>query len=172
MEVLKSDPAFLAELEKIRNDLSLTQIYYVKSYGPEMYFGARGGNADPAEICNRIGEALHLFGIKNIDEQPIVVRVLSSPRQEVEKLITELEPYIAADGGSITVKEIKETEGLVILSLHGSCSGCPSSVMTLRHGIENLLKRYLPWVVRVEPDQDPVEPDFGFRLEPDEKGGD
>lgn len=71
----------------------------------------------------------------------------SSPTNEVEnKIIEVLEQYIRpaveSDGGQITFKELKD--GVVTVQMRGSCSGCPSSTMTLKAGIEALLKRLLP----------------------------
>ncbi|MEI8136070.1 MAG: NifU family protein [Bacteroidota bacterium] len=69
------------------------------------------------------------------------------PSNDVEnKIIEVLEQYIRpaveSDGGQITFKELKD--GIVTVQMRGSCSGCPSSTMTLKAGIEALLKRLLP----------------------------
>lgn len=71
----------------------------------------------------------------------------SAPTNDVEnKIIEVLEQYIRpaveSDGGQITFKELKD--GVVTVQMRGSCSGCPSSTMTLKAGIEALLKRLLP----------------------------
>lgn len=71
----------------------------------------------------------------------------AAPSNDVEnKIIEVLEQYIRPaveqDGGLITFKELKE--GVVTVQMRGSCSGCPSSTMTLKAGIEALLKRLLP----------------------------
>jgi NFU1 iron-sulfur cluster scaffold homolog, mitochondrial len=71
---------------------------------------------------------------------------------EVEKKIisileTKIRPAVAKDGGDIKFKEFKE--GVVKVELQGSCSGCPSSTMTLKQGVENLLRHYLPEVKEV-----------------------
>ena len=72
---------------------------------------------------------------------------------EIEKRIIQLledkiRPAIARDGGNIKFKEFKD--GVVKVQLQGSCSGCPSSTMTLKQGVQNLLCHYLPEVKRVE----------------------
>ena len=72
---------------------------------------------------------------------------------EIEKRIVQLleekiRPAIARDGGNIKFKEFKD--GVVKVQLQGSCSGCPSSTMTLKQGVQNLLCHYLPEVKRVE----------------------
>jgi len=64
-------------------------------------------------------------------------------------LETRVRPAVANDGGDITFKGFKE--GIVYLHMKGACSGCPSSTATLRHGIQNLLKHYVPEVIEVRP---------------------
>jgi Fe-S cluster biogenesis protein NfuA len=56
-------------------------------------------------------------------------------------------PAVAQDGGDITFKGFKD--GIVYLNMKGSCAGCPSSTATLKHGIENLLRHFLPDVAEV-----------------------
>ena len=62
---------------------------------------------------------------------------------------TRVRPAVANDGGDITFRGFKE--GIVYLHMKGACSGCPSSTATLRHGIQNLLRHYVPEVVEVRP---------------------
>ena len=62
---------------------------------------------------------------------------------------TRVRPAVANDGGDITFRGFKE--GIVYLHMKGACSGCPSSTATLRHGIQNLLRHYVPDVVEVRP---------------------
>ena len=71
---------------------------------------------------------------------------------EIEKKIisileTKIRPAVAKDGGDIKFKEFKD--GIVKVELQGSCSGCPSSTMTLKQGVQNLLCHYLPEVKEV-----------------------
>ena len=66
-----------------------------------------------------------------------------------ELIETRVRPAVANDGGDITFKGFKD--GVVYLNMKGACSGCPSSTATLRHGIQNLLRHYLPDVVEVRP---------------------
>ena len=61
---------------------------------------------------------------------------------------TRVRPAVAGDGGDITFRGFKQ--GVVYLHMKGACSGCPSSTATLRHGIENLLRHYVPDVVEVQ----------------------
>jgi Fe-S cluster biogenesis protein NfuA len=62
---------------------------------------------------------------------------------------TRVRPAVAGDGGDITFRGYKE--GVVYLAMKGACSGCPSSTATLRHGIQNLLRHFVPDVVEVRP---------------------
>ncbi len=64
-----------------------------------------------------------------------------------ELLETRVRPAVAADGGDITFRSYKE--GIVFLNMRGACAGCPSSTATLRHGIQNLLRHFLPEVQEV-----------------------
>jgi Fe-S cluster biogenesis protein NfuA len=64
-------------------------------------------------------------------------------------LETRVRPAVANDGGDIVYRGFRE--GIVYLSMQGACSGCPSSTATLKHGIENLLKHYVPEVSEVRP---------------------
>jgi Fe-S cluster biogenesis protein NfuA len=66
-----------------------------------------------------------------------------------ELIETRVRPAVANDGGDITFRGFKD--GVVYLDMKGACSGCPSSTATLRHGIQNLLRHYLPDVVEVRP---------------------
>lgn len=70
-------------------------------------------------------------------------------RQIKELLDTRVRPAVAQDGGDITFDRFEE--GIVYLHLKGSCSGCPSSTATLKAGIENLLRHYVPEVTEVRP---------------------
>jgi Fe-S cluster biogenesis protein NfuA len=63
-------------------------------------------------------------------------------------LETRIRPAVAGDGGDITFRGFKE--GIVYLAMKGSCAGCPSSTATLKHGIQNLLKHFLPDVREVQ----------------------
>jgi Fe-S cluster biogenesis protein NfuA len=62
---------------------------------------------------------------------------------------TRVRPAVANDGGDITFKGFKD--GVVYLNMKGACSGCPSSTATLQHGIQNLLRHYVPDVTEVRP---------------------
>ena len=66
-----------------------------------------------------------------------------------ELIETRVQPAVANDGGDITFRGFKD--GVVFLSMKGSCAGCPSSTATLQHGIQNLLRHFVPDVTEVRP---------------------
>lgn len=92
--------------------------------------------------------------------KPVILDTASSPpasasendseivRQIKELIETRVRPAVAQDGGDIIFRGFQD--GIVQLELHGACSGCPSSTVTLKNGIENMLKHYVPEVVAVE----------------------
>lgn len=65
-----------------------------------------------------------------------------------ELLETRVRPAVAQDGGDIVFHSFKD--GIVYLEMRGACQGCPSSSATLKHGVENMLKYYIPEIVAVE----------------------
>ncbi|MBM3580075.1 MAG: NifU family protein [Alphaproteobacteria bacterium] len=86
-----------------------------------------------------------------------VVEGVNEKDSEIVKQIKELieikvRPAVAMDGGDIIFHSFED--GIVRLVLKGSCSGCPSSTVTLKHGIENMLKHYIPEVEAVEEIED------------------
>ena len=80
-----------------------------------------------------------------IEEDPADAEIVA---QICELIETRVRPAVAKDGGDIVYRGFKG--GTVYLALHGACSGCPSSTMTLKQGIESLLKYYVPEVESVE----------------------
>jgi Fe-S cluster biogenesis protein NfuA len=64
-----------------------------------------------------------------------------------EILDTRVRPAVAQDGGDITFQGYEE--GVVFLNMQGACAGCPSSTVTLKRGVENMLKHYIPEIVEV-----------------------
>jgi Fe-S cluster biogenesis protein NfuA len=70
---------------------------------------------------------------------------------EIKDLIeTRIRPAVAQDGGDILFSRFEPDTGVVWLNMRGACSGCPSSAATLKTGVENLLRHYVPEVTRVE----------------------
>jgi len=79
----------------------------------------------------------------------------TGPAEEDDEIVTQIKelletrvrPAVAMDGGDITFEDFED--GIVYLHMQGSCSGCPSSTATLKAGIENMLRHYIPEVVEV-----------------------
>jgi Fe-S cluster biogenesis protein NfuA len=70
---------------------------------------------------------------------------------EIKELLdTRIRPAVAQDGGDIVFSKFEPATGVVWLHMRGACSGCPSSSATLKAGVENMLKHYVPEVTRVE----------------------
>ena len=83
---------------------------------------------------------------KNLDEE---ISNHSEIEQNIIKILDQkIRPAVAKDGGDIKFKEFRD--GIVRVQLQGSCSGCPSSTMTLKQGVQNLLKHYIKEVKEVE----------------------
>lgn len=78
-----------------------------------------------------------------VSDSPIIAQI-------VELIDTRVRPAVAMDGGDIVFHSFNESDGVVRLEMHGACSGCPSSTATLKSGIENMLKHYIPEVQSVE----------------------
>ena len=82
---------------------------------------------------------------ENVEEQKVDFDEIE---QKIIKILDQkIRPAVARDGGDIKFKEFKD--GVVKVQLQGSCSGCPSSTMTLKQGVQNLLCHYLPEVKEV-----------------------
>ena len=91
-------------------------------------------NGNEFVIASKLMDEKNL-GLKDIEKQ--IIKILE----------TKIRPAVAKDGGDIKFKEFKD--GIVKVQLQGSCSGCPSSTMTLKQGVQNLLCHYLPEVKEV-----------------------
>ena len=74
----------------------------------------------------------------------------SSMRQRVQDVIDLIRPAVQADGGDIELVDVA-ADGVVQIRFHGACHGCPSSHMTLQHGIERNLREQVPQVTKVIP---------------------
>ena len=96
-----------------------------------------------------VGEDLKLAKIlseSDSNSKPVQSNEIINKITEV--LDSKIRPAVAKDGGDITFKSFKD--GVVTVELKGSCSGCPSSIMTLKQGVQNLLCHYIPEVKSVE----------------------
>ena len=83
---------------------------------------------------------------KNLNEED---KNLDAIEEKIVKILNQkIRPAVAKDGGDIKFKGFKD--GIVKVQLQGSCSGCPSSTMTLKQGVQNLLCHYIPEVKQVE----------------------
>lgn len=79
-------------------------------------------------------------GDDELDDDGVVMQIK-------ELLETRVRPAVAQDGGDIIFHGFED--GIVHLEMHGACAGCPSATMTLKHGIENMLRHYIPEVMEV-----------------------
>ena len=89
-----------------------------------------------------------------IDKKPSIVdfeNLKEVEKQIIKILDTKIKPAVARDGGDIKFKSFEN--GIVKVELQGACSGCPSSIMTLKQGVQNLLKHYVKEVNSVEATQ-------------------
>lgn len=95
----------------------------------------------------RAGSAagIHVAPDEAIEDDPADAEIVTQIRELID---SRVRPAVAQDGGDIQYRGFKG--GTVYLALHGACSGCPSSTMTLKNGIESLLKHYVPEVESVE----------------------
>ncbi len=82
---------------------------------------------------------------KKVENQKIDLNDIE--KKIIKILDTKIKPAVARDGGDIKFKEFKD--GIVTVQLQGSCSGCPSSTMTLKQGVQNILRHYIPDVKEV-----------------------
>lgn len=81
---------------------------------------------------------------EDLGDDPADADIVAQIRELLE---TRVRPAVANDGGDIVYRGFRE--GVVYLTMQGACSGCPSSTATLKHGIESLLKHYVPEVIEV-----------------------
>ncbi|MBD59059.1 MAG: NifU family protein [Citromicrobium sp.] len=102
------------------------------SQAPLFHGGSAAGIAVPAE------------DVLVVEENPADADIVDQIKDLLE---TRVRPAVAGDGGDIAYRGYKE--GVVFLALQGACDGCPSATATLKHGIEGLLKHYVPEVTEV-----------------------
>jgi Fe-S cluster biogenesis protein NfuA len=88
---------------------------------------------------------IHVADDEDFDEDPADADVIDQIKELIE---TRVRPAVAQDGGDIAYKGYRD--GHLYLSMHGACSGCPSSTVTLKRGIESLIRHYVPEVESVE----------------------
>jgi Fe-S cluster biogenesis protein NfuA len=88
---------------------------------------------------------IHVSDDSDFDENPEDADIIDQIKELIE---TRVRPAVAQDGGDIVYKGYRD--GHLYLTMHGACSGCPSSTVTLKRGIESLIKHYVPEVETVE----------------------
>ena len=71
-------------------------------------------------------------------------------KKNIEEALEEIRPLLQADGGNVELVDVDEEQGIVKVRLTGACAGCPYSQMTLKNGIEQILKQKVPEVKCVE----------------------
>jgi len=110
-----------------------------------------------AAIMEHYTSGQPLYGEKGEDETSVGHRVTDYDADteqvvsEIKELLdTRIRPAVAQDGGDILFDSFDAGSGVVYLNMRGACAGCPSSTATLKSGVENLLKHYVPEVTRVE----------------------
>ena len=91
------------------------------------------------------GSAAGIEVAADFDEDPADADIIDQIKELID---TRVRPAVAQDGGDIVYKGYKD--GHLYLSMHGACSGCPSSTVTLKRGIESLIRHYVPEVESVE----------------------
>lgn len=74
---------------------------------------------------------------------------METVRERVEKVIAKVRPYIQSDGGDISLVAVHEDTGIVEVSLHGACGSCPSSMVTLKGGVERMVRAEIPEIKEV-----------------------
>jgi Fe-S cluster biogenesis protein NfuA len=91
------------------------------------------------------GSAAGIHVASDFEEDPADADIIDQIKELIE---TRVRPAVAQDGGDIVYKGYKD--GHLYLSMHGACSGCPSSTVTLKRGIESLIRHYVPEVESVD----------------------
>ena len=151
MEFSKKD---IVENQLIRNILSINGVESI-FLGSDFLSVNKNNNFDWEDIKHIVISLINEF----FDEgnQLIIDKNLNKNSdkeyKDIEKKIihileTKVKPAVANDGGDI--KFLNYKEGIVKVKLQGSCSGCPSSIITLKQGVQNLLKHYIPDIKQVE----------------------
>ena len=141
-------PPWTLQASKMNHDNISKTIYYenavIKVYDIPIFYLPKLSHPDPS-VNRRSG-----FLVPTISDSK---NLLNENDETVKKIIdvldTKIRPAVARDGGDIKFKSFEN--GVVKVELQGSCSGCPSSTATLKMGIENMLKHYVPEVQEVRP---------------------
>lgn len=102
-------------------------------------------------ITDQYTKGLPLFTEELPPEDTAILPDDSEAVQLIKEIIeTRIRPFVQEDGGDITYLDFDEEKGIVTIQMKGSCAGCPSSAVTLKSGIESMLKHYVTEVNSVE----------------------
>ena len=162
MIVLENSTAEFKNKKQASKSILATELFKIEGvagvfFGHDFVTITKLNNLDWKEIKTEILASImdfFLSGQKILNEQKKTeIDTDQEEDSEIVKQIKELieikvRPAVAMDGGDIIFRDF--TDGIVYLELKGSCSGCPSSTITLKNGIENMLKHYIPEVISVE----------------------
>ena len=156
-KVSNSGPYEITKKENVQNELvrNILSVNGVKGIflGQDFISVNKNENIKWEEIKHIVISLINDFyadGKEFVIDENIKEKVsdLSEIEQKIVKILEQkIRPAVARDGGDIKFKEFKD--GVVKVQLQGSCSGCPSSTMTLKQGVKNLLCHYLPEVKEV-----------------------
>jgi Fe-S cluster biogenesis protein NfuA len=159
--VLENSTAEFKDKEQASKSILATELFKIEGvagvfFGHDFVTITKLKTANWKEIKTEILAAImdfFLSGQKILNDQKKVEISNNDQDSEIVKQIKELieikvRPAVAMDGGDIIFHDF--ADGVVYLELKGSCSGCPSSTITLKSGIENMLKHYIPEVISVE----------------------
>ena len=156
-KVSNSGPYEITNKENIQNELvrNILSVNGVKGIflGQDFISVNKNENIKWEEIKHIVISLINDFyadGKEFVIDENIKEKVsdLSEIEEKIVKILEQkIRPAVARDGGDIKFKEFKD--GIVKVQLQGSCSGCPSSTMTLKQGVQNLLCHYLPEVKEV-----------------------
>ncbi|MEZ5309948.1 MAG: NifU family protein [Microthrixaceae bacterium] len=81
---------------------------------------------------------------------------------DIEDVIADVRPGIQADGGDVELVGVDESTGVVTVRLSGACVGCPSSTLTMKFGVERIMKDRVPWVTSVQQVEIDEHPDWAM----------
>jgi len=160
-----NDQNLLKELDRIREESKLDKLYLIFMDQSDIAWGSRRGEeeVDYQELAAKLLKFVETHTGLNYHTESTRFSVFGYAIDEVDYVLQkELIPYIESHEGKLEILSIEEEKGIVEVSLNGSCSGCPSSLITMKMGIQKTLVGLLPWVKEVKSADDPNEPDFGI----------
>ena len=159
------------DFSALKEKYSLTALYFIKPlfdntglHFSELFFGLRLPRAPFMREQELKSDIKTLLPPECVGAE---ITILRSAEAELETLLDwSIRPYAMGHGGNISIEEVEERTGTIIVTLEGSCgSGCSQALGTFRYGVEALLKEHLPWVKHVKATNLPEKPDFQARWE-------